>query len=260
MKTITKHSKPYGDESLAKIGGMVMRVYHKINGTPEIKMKGAKEIVFAMLKSSHKDLQKSSAVDQVVYRTVAEELLKHADSGTYPTSFPPTSSKMPGDSSIGNNPVPDKKIEPSAYSKQYCFDKLSAAGITDQSTIDEICASWNGAIPPEAGQNKCASVNPDPNYGKPSWLIARENLFSGGPGVTYPKKRFEEVDTKQSRSEAVIANSPEAPAWVQTLIPYRQNHPVEPNEQQIKENLKNASMNPKEPAWYTAYKHHIHRQ
>lgn len=73
----------------------MLKVYHKVNGTPELKMKGAKEIVFAMLKAKGADLQAHSAIDQTVYREIAADLLKRADSGTYPLSFPPTRSLNP---------------------------------------------------------------------------------------------------------------------------------------------------------------------
>jgi len=64
-------------------------------------MQGAKDIVFAMLNAKGADLQSRSAVDQVVYRTVAEELLKHSDSDTWPNAHPPKQSKMPGSPSMG---------------------------------------------------------------------------------------------------------------------------------------------------------------
>ena len=70
----------------------------------EKKMQGAKDIIFATLKTKGADLQKHSAVDQVMYRTVAEELLKHADSGTYPLSFPPARLTEPRNSGGIANP------------------------------------------------------------------------------------------------------------------------------------------------------------
>ena len=217
-------------------------------------MAGAKDIVFSMIRAKGTDLQKSSAVDQVMYRTVAEELLKHADSGTYPLSFPPVRSTEPGTPGIGNPAVPDKPQIPSEYSKQYCSDKLTAGGITDQGLIDEICNSWTGAVPPEAGQNKSASVvNPNSNA-KPTWMIARENMFIDGS--SYPKQRFESPvsDTKQSKS-AAIANQPNVPDWIQTTFQFRANNPDIGYENLAKQTqLKHASMksNAKKPDWLVA--------
>ena len=145
--------------------------------------------------------------------------------------------------------VPDKPQSPSEYSKQYWTDKLTTGGITDQGLRDGTRNSWTGAVPPEAGQNKSASVvNPNPNSNaKPAWLLARQHLFSGGRASQNRKKQDITTTKKQSKSAAV---SEEAPAWIQTTFQFRANNPDIGYENEAKQTqLKRASMKPnKEPA------------